>query len=785
MERWLLAGALGPLLVGLVAQSWWAAQTERELAQAGLAVQVQTLSRLASTLAAAPLEFDDEASLVEVLNTVGAAPDFSYAMVLRPDGTVAAALGDDAQRAVHAARALSPGVDDDVEPGRLTLAASVVKGGHKLGVMVVALDTRRVDESMRRHLLRGAAMSGVATLIAVLVVLGLVRVIRRRSARIERDRALLQQTGALARVGGWELGLPGRALQLSDEARAVLGQLDGGKLLRLLEGDARPVDACVTTGTPFDVEVLAGNGRWLRVQGQAEQAGGATTRVFGALQDVTEQRLARDQALAASKAKSQFLANTSHEMRTPLNGILGMTALALETPLTAEQKGYLEAVQLSGRNMLATVNDLLDVSRIESGKVTLEVVPVQLDELLVDAARALSAQAQAKDVQLIVSVAPALELKRLGDPVRLSQVVNNLVGNAVKFTPQGEIEVALAAGADANEVLLTVRDTGIGVPLERQAAIFEAFTQSDGSTSRRFGGSGLGLTITRELARLMGGEVTVDSTPGVGSTFCARLVLPVAQHLRAVPSSRGQRVLVVEPNMASARAARAVLERLGFEVASASSVDAALALGGQVDAALLDWSLLHEAARFSAPVTVLVPFGFNGVVPAGLRTVAKPLLARELEQALAPQQAVTPVTPVAASVPRVRALNVLLAEDNAVNAALARRLVEKAGHRVTHVWNGAGAVDASGREPFDLVLMDVQMPELDGLEATRRIRVREGSSGGRLFIVAMTANAMRSDEEQCRAAGMDSFLSKPIDVVKLRALLESLAGVQGRLVGKT
>ena len=273
----------------------------------------------------------------------------------------------------------------------------------------------------------------------------------------------------------------------------------------------------------------------------------------------------------------------------------------------------------------------------------------------------------------------------------------------------------------------------------------------------------------------MGGEVLLTSAPGVGSTFEVRLRLPVTSHLRAVDTAPVRRALVIDPNGAAARAARLSLERLGVGVATASSLDAALAMQFEPDVVLLDVSLARELARVKWPVLVLVlvPFGYAGAVQPGVRTVSKPLCTRELMTTLNEPRTLVP-EPVLAGVPP-RQVEVLLAEDNAVNAAVARRLVEKAGHRVTHVWNGAEALRALEAQPYDLVLMDVQMPELDGLEATRRLRARETGTGAHQHVVAMTANAMKSDEVACREAGMDEFLTKPVDVKKLREMLERLA----------
>ena len=771
--RWLLLGALGPLLVAHLAHAVWGGLAERQLVQNGLEAQAQTLSRLTTSLVAAPLEFEDQASVADVLGSVKTVRDFDYALVRRANGSVAAYEGDPSRRAARSEAQAPP------EEHTLRVVAPVRMAGAPLGELVIALSTRSADQTLRDQLVRSVATSALALFISVVVVVLLVRTIRRRSERIEQDRALLQQTGALARVGGWELVMPRGVFKLSQEALDVLGpSVSGIDLMHRIAREGRALTSCLDFGTTFDVELMLEHPtqpqRWIRVQGQAERVGSVTARVFGALQDITEQRNAREQTLAA-KAKSQFLANTSHEMRTPLNGILGMTRLALDTSLTAEQRGYLDAIELSGRNMLSTVNDLLDLSRIESGKITLEAVPVKLDELVVNAVRNLSPQAAAKDVQLIVSIPSGLTLARLGDPLRLSQIVNNLVGNAVKFTPHGEVEVSLAQG-EGDELVICVRDTGIGVPPGRMGAIFEAFTQADGGTSRRFGGTGLGLTITRDLAALMGGDVTATSIPGLGSTFRVAVKAPISGEGLVAPPVRFRRAVVVERCQAAGDAAVLLLQRLGFQAVSTTSVDEALALGAEGAVVLLDVSFAGEAGRFAgADIIVLAPFATAERPSHGLRRLAKPLSLRELAAALVTSSAAglgaNPAPEVAA--PR-RRLSVLLAEDNAINAIVALRLIEKAGHGVTHVWNGLAALEALERNAYDLVLMDIQMPELDGLEATRRLRVLEQTNGRHVPVVAMTANAMKSDEALCHEAGMDGFLAKPVDLAQLQLTLEGL-----------
>ena len=632
------------------------------------------------------------------------------------------------------------------------------------------------------------------------------------SERLRKSEEQLRQAGALARIGAFEADVATGEMIWSDEVRHLL-EVDSGfvpTLDRLEQFYAPPMyaqlrdalKACVESGTSWDLELevttARGHRMWARHQVQAERFNGVTTRLYGAFQDVTAQRDAREQAIAASKVKSQFLANTSHEIRTPLNGILGMTELALETQLEPDQREYLEAVRISGQNLLAIVNDILDISKIESGRLELERVPFSLPQVVTNAVRGQASRAHTRNLELVLDVNPAMPEQFIGDPVRVGQIVTNLVGNAVKFTERGEVVVRVDL-EPGNEVHLVVSDTGIGIPPDRIDAIFEAFTQADGSTNRRFGGTGLGLTITLELVKAMGGRIDVESQPNVGSSFHVRFPAELASaEPRLTPGATGQRVLVVTRNHAAREATVRQLHWLGYETLTASADDAMhtlLELPRPVDAVVVDQDLggattgleLCEAMEqhdgLNRVARVLVTRTTNrqpseALGPAGVRRqLTRPVTISELRGAVTAVRSTSQgsgvVTTGSGARQPQRSLKVLLAEDNAINARLAQRLLERLGHRVTHVTDGARAVEAVQREPWDAVLMDMQMPVLDGLDATRRIRQLE-SGAAHLPIIALTANAMKGDDAACLAAGMDAYLTKPIDLERLGTVLDSL-----------
>jgi two-component system sensor histidine kinase/response regulator len=550
---------------------------------------------------------------------------------------------------------------------------------------------------------------------------------------------------------------------------------------------------------------------------------GRVTGLVGIGRDIThlkkvqeEMQNAREAAEAASQAKSEFLANMSHEIRTPLNGVMGMTDLALSTGLTPEQREYLETVKMSGDSLLTVINDILDFSKIEAGKIDLEALDFDLRDSLESTLKTLAVRADEKGLELLCEVAPEVPEIVRGDSSRLRQIVVNLVGNAIKFTGSGEIAVRVRAQAREGPDCVcqfTVADTGIGIPEDKRELIFKPFSQADTSTTRKYGGTGLGLTISTRLVNMMGGKIWVESEVGRGSQFHFTVRLGAAADAKEIKLGtvappellRDVKVLVVDDNRTNRRILEGMLLRWHMKP---TSVDCAAAALAQLSAALeagepypliltdmhmpeMDGFALIEQIRgrpelSAATIMMLTSAGHRGDAARckdlGVSAyLLKPIRQSELREAVARvlgarehEGAIPLLTRFSLQDAREpdAYLRVLLVEDNLVNQRLAVRLLEKRGHRVAVVATGLEALLALEKEGFDLVLMDVQMPVMDGLEATAAIREKEKTTGRRQAVVALTAHAMKGDREKCLAAGMDGYLTKPIRPQELDQLLE-------------